>query len=88
MTKFAVVVLSLLLPIVVAFHKIRPISWKTKLLANKMDGVTIEGDLIPLSNNLLIKVKEIASSTSGGLFIPDNAKERPTEGTKAATVNS
>eukprot|EP01035_Chromulina_nebulosa_P017120 gene17120-22634_t len=33
-----------------------------------------------MSNNLLVKVKEIAGSTSGGIYIPDNAKERPTEG--------
>lgn len=35
------------------------------LLANKLDGVMIAGDLTPLANNLLIKVKEAASSTSG-----------------------
>jgi chaperonin GroES len=47
---------------------------------NKLDGITINGDLTPLSNNLLIKVKEVATSTTGGIYIPDNAKERPTEG--------
>jgi len=52
--------------------------------ANVMDGLSIDGDIIPLSNNLLIKVKDVASSTQGGLFIPDNAKERPTEGTVIA----
>lgn len=52
--------------------------------ANKLDGITIEGNLSPLANNLLIKVKEVASATSGGLYIPDNAKERPTEGTVIA----
>jgi chaperonin GroES len=50
------------------------------LKANKLDGITIEGNLQPVSNNLLIKVKEALSETKGGLFIPDNAKERPTEG--------
>eukprot|EP01031_Cornospumella_fuschlensis_P040735 gene40735-49680_t len=54
------------------------------LRANKVDGVTIEGDLTPLHNNLLIKVKEVAKSTPGGLVLPDNAKERPTEGTVVA----
>jgi len=48
--------------------------------AHKLDGLPITGDLSPLSNNLLIKVKETAAETKGGLFIPDNAKERPTEG--------
>lgn len=51
---------------------------------NKLDNIPITGDLTPLSNNLLIKVKEVKSATSGGLFIPDNAKERPTEGTVIA----
>jgi chaperonin GroES len=50
------------------------------LQANKLDGLDIEGDLTPTSNNLLIKVKDIKTATQGGLFIPDNAKERPTEG--------
>lgn len=35
------------------------------LSANKLDGVNIKGDLTPLSNNLLIKVKEAISSTAG-----------------------
>ena len=52
----------------------------SSLKANKLDGINISGDLVPISNNLLIKVKMAADSTKGGLFIPDNAKERPTEG--------
>jgi len=48
--------------------------------SHKLDGITIEGDLTPLSNNVLIKVKEALAATVGGLYIPDNAKERPTEG--------
>ena len=51
-----------------------------RLSANKLDGLTIEGELLPVANNLLVKVKEALASTQGGLFIPDNAKERPTEG--------
>lgn len=47
---------------------------------NNVDGVEINGDLIPISNNVLVRVKEPESATKGGLFIPDNAKERPTEG--------
>lgn len=55
-----------------------------RLNANVIDGLTVEGNLTPLANNLLIKVKDVASSTQGGLYIPDNAKERPTEGTVIA----
>lgn len=35
------------------------------LSANKLDGVIIAGDLSPLANNLLIKVKEAPVSTAG-----------------------
>ena len=47
---------------------------------NKLDGNFIEGDLQPLHNNVFIKLKAVATATTGGLFIPENAKERPTEG--------
>lgn len=51
-----------------------------RLFGNKIDSTPIDGDLTPISNNLLIKVKEVATATQGGIFIPDNAKERPTQG--------
>lgn len=59
--------------------------FKLHLDANKLDGNVIEGELKPMSNNVLVKVKEALESTKGGLFIPDNAQERPTEGTIVAT---
>ena len=40
----------------------------------KLDGIDIDGDLMPMGNSLLIKVKEALSETKNGLFIPDNAK--------------
>jgi chaperonin GroES len=49
-------------------------------MKNKIDALEIEGDLTPVINNVLICVKEAESETSGGIYIPDNAKERPTEG--------
>ena len=51
---------------------------------HKLDGNFIDGDLTPVSNNVLVKVKEAVSATAGGIFIPDNAKEKPTEGTVIA----
>ena len=48
---------------------------------NKLDGVTIEGDLSPTSNNVFVKVKDTTSVTKSGFIIPDSAKERPNEGT-------
>lgn len=54
-------------------------------VTNKLDGITITGSLQPIANNILVKVKEVPMSTAGGLFLPDNAKERPTEGTVIAS---
>ena len=34
----------------------------------------------PLHDRILVKRIEAESKTSGGLFIPDNAKEKPVEG--------
>jgi hypothetical protein len=49
-----------------AFRIQRASGFRTSTLsANKLDGVFIKGDLSPLANNLLIKVKEAAVSTSG-----------------------
>jgi chaperonin GroES len=73
------VLLVVLFASATSFSRIVPVR-RLALRANKIDGITIDGALTPISNNVLIKVKEAASSTSGGLYIPDNAKERPTEG--------
>lgn len=49
-----------------AFGIQRASGFRTSTLsANKLDGVLIKGDLSPLANNLLIKVKEAMVSTSG-----------------------
>lgn len=37
--------------------------------------------LRPLSNGIVVKVEEAQEKTSSGLFIPDSAKERPSQGT-------
>lgn len=39
----------------------------------------------PLSNNILVKVTEAPTKTSSGIYIPEAAKKRPTEGTVVAT---
>lgn len=51
------------------------------MMSNKLDGMTIEGNLSPLSNNLFVKVKDVPALTKSGFILPDKAKERPTEGT-------
>lgn len=72
--------------VVIETSALRPTFLSSRFTASKLhaknviDGVEINGDLIPISNNVLVRVKEPESATKGGLFIPDNAKERPTEG--------
>jgi chaperonin GroES len=39
----------------------------------------------PLSNNILVKVLDPPTKTSAGIYIPEAAKKRPTEGTVVAT---
>ena len=51
---------------------------------HKVDGNSIDGELTPVSNNVLGTVKEAASETAGGLIIPDTAKEKCYEGTVVA----
>jgi chaperonin GroES len=41
---------------------------------------TSNANIRPLHDRILIKRVEAESKTPGGLFIPDNAKERPIEG--------
>ena len=42
----------------------------------------------PLGDRVLVKVSESESKTKGGLYIPDNAKEKTTQGTVAAIGTS
>lgn len=53
--------------VVAAFKSQRTFGFRTAsvLSVNKLDGIIIAGDLTPLSNNLLIKVKEAMTSTAG-----------------------
>ena len=36
--------------------------------------------LKPLSNGIVVKTKDAPEKTGGGLFIPDSAKEKPSQG--------
>jgi len=38
----------------------------------------------PLSDKVLIKPSDAEKQTSGGIYIPDSAKQKPTEGTVIA----
>lgn len=45
-----------------------------------LDGEEIRGPITPLGNLILVKVKETLTATGGGILLPDEAKERATEG--------
>ena len=38
------------------------------------------GPLTPVANFILVRVKDTLTATSGGILLPDESKERPTEG--------
>jgi co-chaperonin GroES (HSP10) len=41
-------------------------------MSNVVDGIKIDGELKPLSNFVLVKVKKAESQTIGGIVIPDS----------------
>jgi chaperonin GroES len=45
-----------------------------------LDGEEIRGPITPLRNFILVKVKDTLTATAGGILLPDQSKERPTEG--------
>ena len=45
-----------------------------------LDGEEIRGPLTPVGNFVLVRVKDTLTATSGGILLPDQSKERPTEG--------
>lgn len=49
-------------------------------LVTTLDGEQIRGPITPLGNFVLVKVKDTLQATTGGILLPDQAKERPTEG--------
>lgn len=45
-----------------------------------LDGVDIRQDITAVNNILVVRVKETLTATGGGILLPDQARERPTEG--------
>ena len=45
-----------------------------------LDGQEIRNPISAMNNIIFVKVKETLSSTSGGILLPDQSKQRPTEG--------
>ena len=45
-----------------------------------LDGEEIRGPITPVGNFILVKVKDTLTATAGGILLPDQSKERHTEG--------
>jgi len=45
-----------------------------------LDGQEIRGPITPLGNFILVRTKDTLDATSGGILLPDQSQERPTEG--------
>jgi len=45
-----------------------------------LDGQEIRAPIAPLSNNIFVRVKDTLIATDGGILLPDQSQERPTEG--------
>lgn len=79
-------ILTLLLGTVDAWVAVSPASaFSTRLMSSPsstvtLDGKEIRGPITPLGNFILVKVKDTLTATSGGILLPDQSKEKPTEG--------
>ena len=52
----------------------------TSLHATKLDGRTIQGEIAPLNNFLLVKIADVKDQTDGGILLTGKAKVKKTEG--------
>lgn len=53
----------------------------TRLLEQcTLDGKEIRGPITPTGNICIVRVKETLTATTGGILLPDQAMQRPTEG--------
>jgi len=55
-------------------------SMRSTRLYETLDGEEIRGPITPLGNFVLVRTKDALSATAGGILLPDQSKERPTEG--------
>jgi chaperonin GroES len=59
---------------------VAPETSSTSSTGYSLDGEEIRGPITPLRNFILVKVKDTLTATEGGILLPDQSKERPTEG--------
>ena len=70
---------------VVNFVLMNPLTTRERRLKTyTLDEVEIGSPLEPLSNYLLVRVASAMDSTTGGVLLPEQSKEKPTEGVVVA----
>jgi chaperonin GroES len=47
---------------------------------NKLDGIEFDGELKPVFNNVLVKVRQLSDTTVSGIYLPETTKKRPSDG--------
>ena len=74
--------LRLLLTVPAALALIAPTSVRTQIRLRDytLDDAPIGGPLEPVANYILVKIDDGIDATKGGVFLPDQAKEKPSAG--------
>ena len=74
--------LSLLAALPATLALIAPVSIRTQLRLRDytLDDAPIGGPLEPVANYILVKIDDGIDATKGGVFLPDQAKEKPSAG--------
>ncbi|KAG5175379.1 chaperonin [Tribonema minus] len=63
----------------------RPTCLTMAELVHTLDDKVIRGPLQPVSNFILVKIRDSASLTTGGIVLPDQSIDKPSEGEVVAT---
>ena len=74
--------LSLLAALPATLALIAPTTVRTKVQLRDytLDDAPIGGPLEPVANYILVKIDDGIDATKGGVFLPDQAKEKPSAG--------
>lgn len=59
----------------------RPFVMTVASSTHTLNGAKIRAPMVPIGQNILVKIAEVQEETSGGLILSTDAKEKPTHGT-------
>jgi len=51
---------------------------------HRLDGEDIRGEITPIGNGIVVRIKDTLKATMGGILLPDQSTERPSEGVALA----